>query len=110
MLTLGIQGTQRKLLDVLDSVRPLRNLSSITDGSTSLLVGMVLVVLTLGFDGVQGTQRKMLDVLNSVGLSDSVLRMIERRMKLDKLILYGGMVGHLAVFSTPVTLLCFNPP
>eukprot|EP00884_Botryococcus_braunii_P011927 jgi/Botrbrau1/20735/Bobra.0058s0063.1 len=42
---------------------------------------------------LKGTQRKMLDLLNSVGLADSVLRMIERRMKLDKIILYGGMVG-----------------
>ena len=41
---------------------------------------------------VQAAQRKALDVLNSVGLSDSVLRLIDRRQRLDKWLTYGGMV------------------
>ena len=41
----------------------------------------------------QATQRKMLDVLNSVGLSDRLLRLIERRQRLDKWIVYGGMLS-----------------
>jgi Golgi SNAP receptor complex protein 2 len=41
---------------------------------------------------MQSAQRKMLDVLNSVGLSDSVLRVIERRQRMDKWITYGGML------------------
>lgn len=42
---------------------------------------------------LQSAHRKMLDTLNSVGLSDSLLRVIERRQLLDKVIVYGGMVG-----------------
>ncbi len=40
----------------------------------------------------QAAQRKMLDVLNTVGLSDSLLRVIDRRHKLDRWLTYGGMV------------------
>lgn len=35
----------------------------------------------------------MLDVINSVGLSSSVLKMIERRHKNDLYLALGGMVG-----------------
>uniref|UniRef100_A0ACD5X5N9 Uncharacterized protein n=1 Tax=Avena sativa TaxID=4498 RepID=A0ACD5X5N9_AVESA len=37
-------------------------------------------------------QRKALDVLNIVGLSNSVLKLIERRHRVDKKIAYGGMI------------------
>ncbi|BDA40502.1 probable Golgi SNAP receptor complex member 2 [Coccomyxa sp. Obi] len=40
---------------------------------------------------LKSAQRKMLDLLNSVGLSDSLLRVIERRQRMDKWITYGGM-------------------
>lgn len=43
-------------------------------------------------DRLKSAHRKMLDVLNGMGLSDSTLRVIERRMALDKLIAYGGML------------------
>lgn len=42
--------------------------------------------------GSQAAQRKVLDVLNSVGLSDALLRVIDRRQRLDRWITYGGMV------------------
>lgn len=42
--------------------------------------------------GAQSAQRKMLDVLNSVGLSDRLLRLIDRRQRMDKWIVYGGML------------------
>ncbi len=35
---------------------------------------------------------QVLDVLNRIGLSDSVLRLAERRQRLDKLLVYGGML------------------
>jgi Golgi SNAP receptor complex protein 2 len=44
---------------------------------------------------LKATHRKVLDVLNRVGLSDSVLRLVERRHRLDKLLVYGGMVATL---------------
>ncbi|GKE10819.1 membrin-11-like protein [Tanacetum coccineum] len=39
-----------------------------------------------------GAQRKALDVLNTLGLSNSVLRLIERRNRVDQWIKYGGMI------------------
>ena len=41
---------------------------------------------------LKNAHRKVLDVLNAVGLSDSVLRVAERRIAVDKLIAYGGML------------------
>ena len=41
----------------------------------------------------QAAQRKMLDVLNTVGLSDTLLRVIDRRHKMDRWLTYGGMVS-----------------
>ncbi|KAI7838538.1 hypothetical protein COHA_007681 [Chlorella ohadii] len=43
-------------------------------------------------DRLKATHRKVLDVLNRIGLSDSVLRLAERRQRLDKLLVYGGML------------------
>jgi Golgi SNAP receptor complex protein 2 len=44
-------------------------------------------------DRLKSAQRRVFDVLNAVGLSDSVLRVAERRLAVDKLIAYGGMLG-----------------
>lgn len=41
---------------------------------------------------LKSAHRKLLDTLNSVGLSDSLMRVIERRQTLDKWIVYGGMI------------------
>jgi len=35
---------------------------------------------------------KMLNVTNSLGLSNTLIRMIERRNRSDKFVLYGGMI------------------
>ncbi|GLT75798.1 hypothetical protein SLA2020_474950 [Shorea laevis] len=43
-------------------------------------------------DRLKRAQRKALDVLNTVGLSNSVLRLIERRNRVDKWIKYMGMI------------------
>lgn len=42
---------------------------------------------------LQGAQRRALDMINTVGLSESLLRVIERRQRGDILLTYGGMVG-----------------
>jgi Golgi SNAP receptor complex protein 2 len=44
---------------------------------------------------LKATHRRVLDVLNRVGLSDSVLRLVERRQRLDQVMVYGGMLGLL---------------
>ena len=43
-------------------------------------------------DRLKRAQRKMLDVLNTLGISEQLLRAAERRMKMDKWIVYGGMI------------------
>ncbi|KAI4319677.1 hypothetical protein MLD38_033250 [Melastoma candidum] len=42
-------------------------------------------------------QRKALDVLNNVGLSNSVLKLIERRHRVDKWIKYAGMISTVII-------------
>ncbi|XP_068651014.1 membrin-11-like [Aristolochia californica] len=48
-------------------------------------------------DYLKRAQRKALDVLNTVGLSNSVLKLIERRHRLDKWIAYAGMLTTIIV-------------
>ncbi|KAL5209990.1 hypothetical protein ABZP36_005613 [Zizania latifolia] len=43
-------------------------------------------------DRLKSAQRKALDILNTVGLSNSVLKLIERRHRVDKWIAYAGMI------------------
>ncbi|CAA2934892.1 membrin-11-like [Olea europaea subsp. europaea] len=43
-------------------------------------------------DRLKRAQRKALDVLNTLGLSNSVMRLIERRNRVDRWIKYAGMV------------------
>ncbi|RAL51981.1 hypothetical protein DM860_016479 [Cuscuta australis] len=48
-------------------------------------------------DRLKHAQRKALDVLNTMGLSNSVLRLIERRNRVDKWIKYTGMVVSVVI-------------
>ena len=41
---------------------------------------------------LKGAHKKILDVANTLGLSNTVLRLIERRSHQDKFILFGGMI------------------
>ena len=41
---------------------------------------------------LKGAHKKILDVANTLGLSNTVMRLIERRTSQDKFILYGGMI------------------
>lgn len=43
-------------------------------------------------DTLKGAHRKILDVANSLGLSNTVMRLIEKRAYQDKYILFGGML------------------
>ncbi|XP_020106225.1 membrin-11-like [Ananas comosus] len=48
-------------------------------------------------DRLKRAQRKALDILNTVGLSNSVLKLIERRHRVDKWIAYAGMIITIVV-------------
>jgi len=41
---------------------------------------------------LKSAHKKVLDVMNTLGLSNTVMRLIERRTYQDKFILYGGMI------------------
>ncbi|XP_010248212.1 PREDICTED: membrin-11-like [Nelumbo nucifera] len=48
-------------------------------------------------DHLKRAQRKALDILNTVGLSNTVLKLVERRHRTDKWIAYTGMVVTIIV-------------
>ncbi|KAJ6801272.1 membrin-11-like [Iris pallida] len=48
-------------------------------------------------DRLKNAQRKALDILNTVGLSNHVLKLVERRHRVDKWIAYSGMIATVVV-------------
>ncbi|KAH7441216.1 hypothetical protein KP509_03G029100 [Ceratopteris richardii] len=52
----------------------------------------VLTQYALQRERLKNAQRRALDILNTVGLSNSVLKLVERRHKVDKWISYVGMI------------------
>ena len=75
----------------------LQHNSKLTDahkGMDELLVsgGSVLSNLREQRVTLKGAHKKILDIANTLGLSNTVLRLIERRTTQDKFILYGGMI------------------
>lgn len=48
-------------------------------------------------ENLKRAQRKALDILNTVGLSNSVLKLIEKRHRVDKWVAYAGMFTTLIV-------------
>jgi Golgi SNAP receptor complex protein 2 len=59
----------------------------------------VLVAMAGTKERLKATHRKVLDVLNRVGLGETLLRLIERRQRMDIWTTYGGMVLVLLVTS-----------
>ena len=57
------------------------------------------VLQTLGQQSaaLKGIQRKVLDVASTLGVSNSVIRMIESRQFWDKVLVYAGMILTLAL-------------
>lgn len=65
-----------------------RNMDGIIANGGSILDGLRDQRGTL-----KGTHKKMLDVANMLGLSNTVMRLIERRATQDKFIMIGGMLA-----------------
>ncbi|KAM3736788.1 hypothetical protein ACB098_09G007200 [Castanea mollissima] len=63
----------------------------------SLTGEAILSAMSGSRERLKNAQRKALDVLNAVGLSNSVLRLIERRHRVDNWIKYAGMILTLAI-------------
>mmetsp|Transcript_28548 Transcript_28548/g.64635 ORF Transcript_28548/g.64635 Transcript_28548/m.64635 type:complete len:217 (-) Transcript_28548:427-1077(-) len=62
-------------------------LDGLTGNATSILSSLVDQTST-----IKGVQRKVLDMATTLGVSNNVIRMIERRQFWDKVLLYGGML------------------
>ena len=64
-----------------------------------LLVHAGTVLGSLGDqrERLKGAQHRMLDFLNTVGVSSSLLRVIDRRQRMDAMLVYGGMFAVSAV-------------
>jgi Golgi SNAP receptor complex protein 2 len=48
---------------------------------------------------MENIRRKMVDIGSTLGLSHAVIRHIERRLRTDRLLVYGGMIVTLLVFG-----------
>ncbi|KAE8099743.1 hypothetical protein FH972_017699 [Carpinus fangiana] len=57
----------------------------------------ILLAMSGSRERLKKAHRKALDVLNTVGLSNSLLRLIERRHRVDNWIKYAGMVLTLII-------------
>lgn len=79
--------------------REARHLNDADAQMNALLDNAGAVKMALGNQGtmLKGVQRKVLNMAATLGLSNNVLRAIERRQLGDKLILYGGMILTLAL-------------
>ncbi|GIL74007.1 hypothetical protein Vretimale_5062 [Volvox reticuliferus] len=82
--------------------RSKRYLEEMFDAGTNILANMAGTR-----ERLKSTQKKALDVLNSVGLGESMLRMIERRQRLDMYTAYGGMIFIIVVITFCVWLFWF---
>ncbi|KAG2446607.1 hypothetical protein HYH02_008592 [Chlamydomonas schloesseri] len=67
--------------------RSKRYLEEMFESGTNILVNMAG-----NRERLKSAQKKALDVLNTVGLGESLLRLIERRQRMDMWTAYGGML------------------
>ncbi|GLI61414.1 hypothetical protein VaNZ11_003609 [Volvox africanus] len=82
--------------------RSKRYLEEMYDAGANILVNMAG-----NRERLKSAQKKALDVLNSVGLGESMLRLIERRQRLDMYTAYGGMIFIVVVITFCVWLFWF---
>ncbi|KAJ7294936.1 hypothetical protein O6H91_Y223500 [Diphasiastrum complanatum] len=87
-------GDSARVLDIFDTeqvaVRSTRNSSNMLEDALSTGAA-VLAKYAEQRERLKSAQRKALDILNTVGLSNSLLRIIEKRHRIDKWVSYVGM-------------------
>ena len=66
--------------------------SALLWGEASVAALAAWTMVLTAADAPARVMLQVLDVLTSIGLSDSLLRMIDRRQRLDAIIVYGGML------------------
>ncbi|CAO2839729.1 unnamed protein product [Amaranthus hypochondriacus] len=91
----GANGESSHVLRIFDdearAMQSARNSSRMLEDAYSTGVA-ILSKFSEQRESMKSAQRKLLDILNTVGLSNSVLRLIERRNRVDTWIKYAGMI------------------
>merc|ERR1712113_1232479 len=64
------------------------------------LSGVVMDSLSSQRRKLKGTQKRLVGLARSLGVSDNLVRLIERRDFMDRLLVYGGIVFTLLFFFT----------
>lgn len=84
-------------VDALLAERASVSSSSVMVDEFTDLAGHVLGALRAQRGTMKSAHRRVLDVATSLGLSNSLMRMIERRTTADRILVYGGMLVVTAV-------------
>lgn len=91
----GVNGESSHVLRIFDdearAMQSARNSSRMLEDAYSTGVA-ILSKFAEQRESMKSAHRKLLDVLNTVGLSNSVLRLIERRNRVDTWIKFAGMI------------------
>lgn len=91
-LSISLQGAQSVAVDAMLAARTSVTHSSAMVDEFNDLAGQVLGALRGQRGVLKGAHRKVLDVATTLGMSNSLMRMIERRSTGDKILVYGGML------------------
>lgn len=76
--------------------RSIKNTHALADGILETGYS-VLEALSIQNDSLTGVRGRLLDMRGTLGMSAQVMRTIERRIKQDKWIVYGSMLGIVAL-------------
>lgn len=82
--------------DEMRAVQSAKNSSRMLDDAYATGVA-VLAQYAVQRDRLKSAQRKAYDVLNTVGLGNTMMRVIERRHRMDRWIAYGGMASTIFI-------------
>jgi Golgi SNAP receptor complex protein 2 len=93
---LAAQGNQSVAVDALLAERSSVTHSGMMVDELTALAGSVKGSLRDQRTVLKSAHKKVLDVASTLGLSNTVMRMIERRTMADKILVFGGMVVMLA--------------
>ncbi|EFJ10625.1 hypothetical protein SELMODRAFT_79688 [Selaginella moellendorffii] len=95
-----MNGDSAQVLQIFDdeqqAMRSLQRSSNMLEEAMAAGVA-VLSKYSVQRDRLKSAQRKALDILTTVGLSNAVLRVIEKRHRIDKWISYTGMIVTIVV-------------
>lgn len=87
-----LQGTQAVAVDSLLAERASASHSAQMIDEYTAMAGSVISSLKSQRATLKTAHKRALDIVTSLGLSSSIMRLVERRTTADKILVYGGMV------------------